>query len=148
MSYYVLKNGQQEGPHDERVVRQLLDAGNFLPSDLAFRDGMSQWWPLGEVLGLQFVPPPLPGGEPLLAPAPTVAPAMALPSPVKSRPSKDEQPQSVIVTDINMPFGSMVLFIMKWSLAAIPALLLLGVTLALAWGLFMALVAGIFAHFH
>lgn len=33
----------------------------------------------------------------------------------------------VIVTDFDMPFGSMVSFIFKWALASIPAFLLLGI---------------------
>jgi hypothetical protein len=33
--------------------------------------------------------------------------------------------QRVSVVDINMPFGSMVLFMVKWAIAAIPALLIL-----------------------
>lgn len=32
----------------------------------------------------------------------------------------------VVVTDIAMPFGSMVVFMVKWAIAAIPALLILG----------------------
>ena len=39
----------------------------------------------------------------------------------------------VVVTDIQMPFGSMVVFMIKWSIAAIPAaiiLLLLGAMLS------------------
>lgn len=31
----------------------------------------------------------------------------------------------VIVTDIHMPFGSMVTFMVKWAVASIPALLIL-----------------------
>jgi hypothetical protein len=38
-----------------------------------------------------------------------------------------ETPAHVSVVDINMPFASMVGFMMKWSIAAIPALLILGV---------------------
>ena len=40
----------------------------------------------------------------------------------------DAQPtptQKVTVTDIDMPFGSMVVFMVKWALAAIPAMLIL-----------------------
>ncbi|MEZ5490258.1 MAG: hypothetical protein R3F50_08055 [Gammaproteobacteria bacterium] len=33
----------------------------------------------------------------------------------------------VIITDIHMPFMSMVTFMVKWVLAAIPALIILGV---------------------
>jgi hypothetical protein len=46
----------------------------------------------------------------------------------------------VIVTDIDMPFGSMVKFMVKWSLASIPALLILmaiAVILGILWGAIM-----------
>ncbi len=35
------------------------------------------------------------------------------------------QRQEVVVTDVQMKFGSMVLFMVKWTLAAIPALIIL-----------------------
>lgn len=35
--------------------------------------------------------------------------------------------QKVIVTDIQMPFWSMVIFMIKWSIASIPALIILSV---------------------
>ena len=41
--------------------------------------------------------------------------------------SSPENPQSVVVTDIRMPFWSMVVFMVKWAIAAIPALILLAV---------------------
>jgi hypothetical protein len=40
--------------------------------------------------------------------------------------NEPERRQTVIVTDIKMPFWSMVVFMVKWAIAAIPALLLLG----------------------
>jgi hypothetical protein len=33
----------------------------------------------------------------------------------------------VVVTDIDMPFMSMVVFIIKWTIAAIPAMIVLGI---------------------
>jgi len=33
----------------------------------------------------------------------------------------------VVVTDIKMPFWSMVVFMVKWAIAAIPAFMLLGI---------------------
>ena len=35
-------------------------------------------------------------------------------------------PARVAVVDVTMPFGSMVLFMVKWAIAAIPAVLILG----------------------
>ena len=42
----------------------------------------------------------------------------------------------VVVTDVKMPFGSMVVFMIKWSLAAIPAIIILAIIWAIAIGVF------------
>jgi hypothetical protein len=47
------------------------------------------------------------------------------------------------VVDIEMPFGSMVTFMVKWALAAIPAFLILGVLGALLIAVLAALGAGL-----
>jgi hypothetical protein len=41
--------------------------------------------------------------------------------------------QNVIVTDIHMPFLSMVIFMVKWALASIPAIIILMLIVSLAW---------------
>ena len=41
-----------------------------------------------------------------------------------------ENNNGVVVRDISMPFGSMVVFMVKWAIASIPALIIL-------WGLMM-----------
>jgi hypothetical protein len=54
--------------------------------------------------------------------------------------------QQVTVTDIRMPFMSMVTFMVKWSIAAIPALFILtivGVFLAVVFG---GIISGIGKH--
>ncbi len=38
-----------------------------------------------------------------------------------------EGDRHVVVTDIRMPFWSMVIFMVKWAIASIPALFILGV---------------------
>jgi hypothetical protein len=49
--------------------------------------------------------------------------------------------QEVVVKDIKMSFGSMVIFMIKWSIAAIPAMMILGLI-----GLFFgAIFGGMFA---
>jgi hypothetical protein len=51
--------------------------------------------------------------------------------------------QPVVVTDIHMPFGSMVRFMVKWAIASIPALFILIIMGVIFWsavaGLFMGL---------
>jgi hypothetical protein len=39
--------------------------------------------------------------------------------------AKPLEPQKVVVTDIDMPFGSMVSFMVKWAIASIPAFIIL-----------------------
>ena len=43
----------------------------------------------------------------------------------------EEDSRSVIVTDIRMPFWSMVVFMVKWAIAAIPAIILLATIAAI-----------------
>lgn len=45
-----------------------------------------------------------------------------------------EKKQEVTVTDIRMPFGSMVLFMVKWAVASIPALIILVLLGTVFWG--------------
>ena len=66
----------------------------------------------------------------VVTPAPLPShPSHPAPSERRSSPgiraSLQEGPAHVIVTDVRMPFGSMVIFMVKWALASIPALLLL-----------------------
>ncbi len=43
----------------------------------------------------------------------------------------------VVVTDIRMPFWSMVIFMIKWSIASIPAVIGLVIIAAFVWGIFL-----------
>lgn len=59
--------------------------------------------------------------------------------------SREEQ--TVVVTDVRMPFGSMVVFLIKWALASIPALLIMWFIFAILMVLFMTLF-GSFTGYH
>jgi hypothetical protein len=50
--------------------------------------------------------------------------------------------QEIVVTDIHMPFMSMVNFMVKWAIASIPAMFILLVIGAILWGV----VLGSFMH--
>ncbi|NTU92800.1 MAG: hypothetical protein HGB29_07245 [Chlorobiaceae bacterium] len=56
--------------------------------------------------------------------------------------AQDEQ--RVVVTDLNMPFGSMVVFLIKLALASIPALLIVWFVMMVLLMLFMTMFGGIF----
>jgi hypothetical protein len=47
--------------------------------------------------------------------------------------SDEGSSHNVIVTDIHMPFLSMVIFMAKWALASIPAIIILMLIASLAW---------------
>jgi hypothetical protein len=53
-----------------------------------------------------------------------------------------EEPAPVRIIDIKMPFGSMVVFMVKWAIAAIPALIILATIGALLAGLLVGLFSG------
>ena len=48
--------------------------------------------------------------------------------------------REVVVTDVKMPFWSMVVLMIKWSLAAIPAIIIL----AIIWAIVIGVFGGIF----
>lgn len=48
----------------------------------------------------------------------------------------------VVVTDIKMPFWSMVVFMVKWAIAAIPAFIILGIIGAIVAAVFRGVFMG------
>ena len=67
------------------------------------------------------------------------------PSPkTTSRPNIPTQPARVVVTDIQMPFWSMVVFMIKWAVAAVPAFIMLVVIFFIFWALFATIGLGLF----
>jgi hypothetical protein len=58
----------------------------------------------------------------------------------------DDTRREVVVTDIKMPFGSMVAFMVKWAIAAIPAMIILGVLWYLLMMVVFGLSGGMFGH--
>ena len=69
----------------------------------------------------------------------------AAPSPqTTSRSNIPPQPSRVVVTDIQMPFWSMVVFMIKWAVAAVPAFIMLVVIFFIFWALFATIGLGLF----
>jgi len=56
---FVTKDGRQRGPFSPSEVRRLVAAGDLSLEDIAWREGMELWEPLGKIL-----PPDLPPGPP------------------------------------------------------------------------------------
>lgn len=57
MSIYLYRNNLQDGPYEESVVREWLQAGICSANDPAIREGMTEWQPLSQLLGFQAPPP-------------------------------------------------------------------------------------------
>ena len=57
----------------------------------------------------------------------------------KSSQSKHKETKTVKVSDFDMPFGSMVVFMVKWAIASIPALLMLMVLFFIFGGFLAAI---------
>lgn len=53
MFIYLLKDNQQDGPYEESVIREWLQAGICSANDPAIGEGMAEWQPLSRVLGFQ-----------------------------------------------------------------------------------------------
>lgn len=51
--------------------------------------------------------------------------------------------QPVVVTDIDMPFGSMVVFMVKWALASIPAIIILTIIGMVVFGILTGVLTGL-----
>ena len=54
-----------------------------------------------------------------------------------------DEERKVVVADFNMPFGSMVSFMVKWALASIPAILILGIFFVIISAVFGGCIAGL-----
>jgi len=60
--------------------------------------------------------------------------------------SNETQRQAIVVTDIDMPFGSMIRFMVKWSIASIPALIILMFLGTLVWGVLIGIFGSLIHH--
>ena len=78
--YLIDRNGTRMGPYSVEDARHFLSEGRLFETDLAWREGMSGWLPLTEVLpsSRRVPPPPPPPPPPQMAPPP--ARQMALPA--------------------------------------------------------------------
>jgi len=169
MAIWVIKDGQREGPYEEQDVRELVYEGTYRDSDPAIRDGQFDWTTLGKILGHAAPqveapassateppqPPPMPPELPPASPAAPAAQPLPVPGVAETKAQEltgpeasagPAQPIRVSVTDFQMPFGSMVVLMVKWVLASIPALLILGAIAAVFWTALFALVAVVLRH--
>ena len=78
MEWYYAKHGKQEGPVDLAGMQRGLQSGEIAPTDLVWREGMTDWLPAGEVRELSEapVPPPPTPVAPVLGGSPAAASAI------------------------------------------------------------------------
>lgn len=62
--YYIIVNGQQEGPINEDELQTAVSAGKYATGMLIWREGMEGWEPIEQHFQLPTAPPPLPTGTP------------------------------------------------------------------------------------
>lgn len=167
MAIWVFKDGVREGPYEERDIRELIYEGTYRDSDEAIRDGDPAPRTVGEILGRVPGSLPLPvrsalgEAKPTLPPhvhlpVPAVAAAAVAPPPLPAGNGAEPAvttppglatplPTQVSVVDFSMPFGSVVVLMVKWALAAIPAFLILATVGAICWMAVVTFAATLFA---
>jgi hypothetical protein len=62
---HIIHNNEQSGPYHEEEIRQKLISGDLLAGDLAWKEGMPDWKPLGEVFNANPASPPKLQGQQL-----------------------------------------------------------------------------------
>ena len=104
MDIHITRNGEQHGPYPEASAREMLAAGQLLPTDLAWHAGADGWKPLSEVLGAAqppATPPPSPQGGGL----PKRQLAGSAPEEGKSADDDSGDPDKISVTRKGEPIG-------------------------------------------
>jgi hypothetical protein len=112
MDIHITRKGEQHGPYPEANAREMMAAGQLLPTDLAWHAGADGWKPLSEVLGAATQPPATPptsppppgGGIPKRTMAGT-APAEEKPAEEKPEDSEPDDPDKISVTRKGEPIG-------------------------------------------
>jgi hypothetical protein len=112
MDIHITRKGEQHGPYPEANAREMLAAGQLLPTDLAWHAGADGWKPLSEVLGAATQPPatpppspPPPGGGIPKRTMAGAAPAEEKPAEEKPEDSEPEDPDKISVTRKGEPIG-------------------------------------------
>jgi hypothetical protein len=104
MNIHITRNGEQHGPYPEATARQMLEAGQLLPADLAWHDGAEGWKPLSEVLGAAAQPPATPPSPPAGGILKRTM-AGAAPAEGKTEDSEGGDPDQIRVTRKGEPIG-------------------------------------------
>jgi len=84
--WYLYSNGQQSGPHTWDDLTDMASLGSLSSTDLAWKQGMSDWAPVNQISGLMVNSgAPSPPDFPPSTPPPSSTPANYQGSPVKKK---------------------------------------------------------------
>ena len=59
MKIHIDRNGERFGPYSIEEINAYLAAGTLLPSDLAWKDGMTDWLPVQQISGVMAATGPV-----------------------------------------------------------------------------------------
>jgi hypothetical protein len=119
--HYTDSSGEIRGPVSQSQLQAMYNANQLSSTSQVRKEGTQDWIPLNFVLRSS------------VSAALSSARAPAI--------------QRVAVTDIEMKFGSMVSFMVKWAFAAIPAFIIISVVLFFVFLLLSVFVGGLSALF-
>lgn len=121
VKYHARQSGTEFGPMNERELKTLAMHGLINASGEVRSDEFFEWKPANEIPIISHLLRPEKIGEREALEGITVNES--------ATPDRAREACSVKVVDINMPFNSMVVFMVKWALASIPAILILSIVL-------------------
>lgn len=96
--WHIAQNNEPQGQYSSEELAPLFQQGRFGPQDLAWREGMAEWQPIGQIPELSELfrqvpaPPPAPAAPPPAAPA--VTPSSTSRPPVSPGPSPKSETRS------------------------------------------------------
>lgn len=105
--WHYAQDGQRKGPVSDDDLRRMAAEGSLKPSDLVWREGMSDWLPASEATGFQF------GASSAPPAAPSAPPAYAQQPPSYAQQSSPYTPPSAPL-DMGAPIPDY----LPWSIAA------------------------------
>ena len=62
--YFIARGGEQAGPYTLDQMQKMQEAGQLLPSDMAWTEGQADWLPLSQIVGDTSSPTPPPTPSP------------------------------------------------------------------------------------
>ena len=138
MTLYIYDNNQSRGPYTDKELQDMVSQDGLAPSTLASVGSDGSWQALNELITIPIADSALPSKTSEKAMLDILTDINNNIEALTSR-SANNTESRVIVTDFQMPFSSMVLFIIKWSLAAIPAMLLLAIPCSILLAIILSL---------